>query len=245
MVWRFACTAPQIHIMSDRGASRSRVNTVMSACTEAKSVGLALKLDYFRVSTQTGHADSAVPEPIKCFVNRDVDTFWLIPSRGVLFFPNDIEWFCGECNLTFDRIGPEPCNRCMSISGCTIPEGIQCLALDFMKWTEPDDDDLPIGTMELCQLHDVKELLLVVGDYAMVQNERDVALVAPSQRPWLTYLHLSRELKVPETRGLQILESAMSTWQELEESLARQAEEIKVQRAKDRQEAVDCKYTCN
>jgi hypothetical protein len=115
----------------------------------------------------------------------------------------------------------------MSISGCTIPEGIQCLALDFMKWTEPDDDDLPIGTMELCQLHDVKELLLVVGDYAMVQNERDVALVAP------------------ETRGLQILESAMSTWQELEESLARQAEEIKVQRAKDRQEAVDCKYTCN
>jgi hypothetical protein len=110
-----------------------------------------------------------------------------------------------------------------------------------MIWQEPDINDLPLGTMEMCQMHDVKELLLVVGEYAPAPYEEDVALVAPCQSPWLTCLRQSQELNLPPNNGLQIPGGANTTWQDLEESLARQVEEIKLQRVKDRQAAIDCK----
>jgi hypothetical protein len=126
-----------------------------------------------------------------------------------------------------------------------MPQGIHSLALDFMIWHEPDIYDLPKGTMELCMRYDVKKLLLVVGYYAPVPSERDPALVAPCQSSLLIWLHLSQELDLPPTRDLQILESAKPIWQDLEESLARQIEEIREQRAKDRQAAIDCKCAWN
>jgi hypothetical protein len=42
LIWRFACTAPQVHIITHEKAAQGRVNKVMNACTEAKSVGLRL-----------------------------------------------------------------------------------------------------------------------------------------------------------------------------------------------------------
>jgi hypothetical protein len=56
---------------------------------------------------------------------------------------------------------------------------------------------------------------------------------------------MSQELNLPPKNGLQIPGSANPTWRDLEEILARQVEEIKVQRVKDRQAAVDCKCAWN
>lgn len=251
MIWRFACTAPQIHVIAcgEKG-SRANVNKVMNACTEAKSVGLALQLDYFCFHTYYNHTDPRYPGLVKYFVNADVDTFWILPIAEKVSFPDDIDWYCGKCDQLFYIKDPRPCSRCESFSRFNMPQGIHSLALDFMIWhepdiCEPDIYDLPKGTMELCMRYDVKELLLVVGYYAPVPSERDPALVAPCQSPPLTWLHLSQELDLPPTRDLQILESAKPIWQDLEESLARQIEEIREQRAKDRQAAIDCKCAWN
>ena len=136
------------------------------------------------------------------------------------------------------------CPRCISITGVTGPEGIRSIALDFMLWTEPDDQaTYPMGTMEICERHDVQELLLVVGDYKALAMERDVVFVAPSQNPWLTYLHLSQDLNYPRTLSLTMLEQARLGWKGLADTLTQKLEEIKLQRAQDRQEAVDCRYT--
>jgi hypothetical protein len=220
IIWQFACIAPQIHIITYWKATGCRANKVMNACTEAKSVGLALQLDYFCFGT--------LPDPfVKSFVNVDVDTFWIVPHTESISFPPGVEWYCGNCNASFYRISPGPSRRCQSIPRSNIYERIHSLALDFMIWQEPDINDLPLGPMEMCQMHDVKELLLVVGEYAPAPYEEDVALVAPCQSPRLTCLRQSQVLNLPPNNDLQIPVGANTTWQDLEESLARQVEEIK------------------
>ena len=231
IIWQFACIAPQVHIITYWGATRGRANKVMNACTEAKSVGLALQLNYFCFDNHPGPF-------VKSFFNENVDTFWIVPHTELISSPACVEWYCGKCNASFFRIRPGPCSRCQSIPRSNIHERIHYLALDFRIWQEPDINDLPLGTMEMCQMHDVKELLLVVGDYAPAPYEEDVALVAPCQSPCLCQ---SQELNLPPNNGLQIPVGANTTWQDLEESLARQVEEIKMQRVKDRQAAIDCK----
>jgi hypothetical protein len=214
----------------------------MNACTEAKYVGLSLNLDYFLVGTQLCYPGAEVHGTIKNYVNLDVDTIWLTHNTFMVF-PEDIQWVCGRCNM-IKRWGGDPCSiGCLSARGEYGPETLRCVAVDFMKWLDPGDDDLSMGTLELSQMHGIKEMLLVVGDVGIMERERDVTFVAPSQRPWLTYLYMARELNLPNNRGLEILESTHSqTWQQLEESLVRKAEDFKLQRAKDRQEVVDCKF---
>lgn len=123
-----------------------------------------------------------------------------------MIFPEDVQWICGKCNVN-DRWRAQPCcDGCLSARGDHGPETLRCVAVDFMKWVDPGDDDLlPMGTLETSQMHGVKEMLLVVGDVENMERERDITFVAPSQRPWLTYLYMTRELKLPNT-GLQILE---------------------------------------
>ena len=67
----------------------------------------------------------------------------------------------------------------------------------------------------------------MVGEYAPAPYEEDVALVAPCPCPRLTCLRQSQVLNLPPNNDLQIPVGANTTWQDLEESLARQVEEIK------------------
>lgn len=86
MIWRFACTAPQIHVISPQGCSRSRINTVMNACVEAKEAGISLKLDYFLVGTEICYTGAEVIGTIKNYVNLDVDTICKAYSHTNLLF---------------------------------------------------------------------------------------------------------------------------------------------------------------
>jgi hypothetical protein len=148
----------------------------MNACTEAKSVGLALKLEYFLVGTRIRYPGAEVFGTIKNYVNLDVDTIWLTQNSTYITFPEDIQWICGKCNVN-DRCGSDPCCvGCLSARGEHGPEILRCVAIDFMKWLDPDDEDLDMGTWEVCQMHGVKELLLVVGNVGFLEWERDVTL---------------------------------------------------------------------
>lgn len=217
----------------------------MNACSEAKAVGLELKLDYFLVGNRVCYLGGAtVTGTIKSFVNLDVDTIFLTHDYLSIRIPEDIQWICGRCNVN-NRLYPEPCSPgCLSAREDNGPAPVHCFAVNLVKWIDPEDADYPMGTVELCQMHDVRELLLVVGDLEIIGKERDLAFVAPAQRPWLTYNYMTEELNIPATEGLQILHHGDKTWQELEEIMLQQMEDFKVQRAKDRQEVVDCKCFC-
>jgi len=198
MIWRFACTAPQVHNISEHGASRSKVNAVMNTCTEAKAVGLALKLDYFLVSTRVYYPGAEVLSTIKNYVSLDLDTIWLTHNNTFSLFPEDIQWICGKCHVNNSRGSKPCCVYCLSAGGDDGPKSVRRVAIDFMKWVDPSNDgDLEMGTWEVCQRYGVKELLLVVGNNGLVW-ESDVSFVSPSQRPWLTYLYMTHELKLPE-----------------------------------------------
>ena len=138
--------APQIRILSDKYcSSRSRVNMVMDACTEAKEVGLALQLDYFLVGYQIPYQVNAVVGTIKNYVNLDVDTIWLTHGCVFSLLPDDVQLTCGKCHVN-DRWGTEPCCiRCLSEHGGMGPESVRCMAIDFRKWTDPSDEEHSIG----------------------------------------------------------------------------------------------------
>jgi hypothetical protein len=180
--------------------SRSRVIIVMNACTETKSVGLALKLDYFLVGPQTSYPSPEVFSTIKNYVNLDVDTVSMTRDTEYMAFPEYIPWICGKCNVN-DKCDADPCCvGCNSAAGDNAPGAVRCVAVDFMRWMGPDDEQLEMGTWEICQSHGVKEILLVVGNVGVVEWERDTSWVAPTQSPLLTHLYMTRELKVPENR---------------------------------------------
>jgi hypothetical protein len=114
--------------------------------------------------------------------------------------------------------------------------------MDFNKWLDPDDEGaFGIANMELLELNCVKELLLVVGDVESFEDKRDITFVAPRQRPWLTYMYMTRTRGKQKNRGLEKLEAARGTWKCLESQMVKQFQDFKDQRAKDRQECVDCK----
>jgi len=242
MIWRFACTAPQVHKISEHGASRSKVNTVMNACTEAKAVGLALKLDYFLVSTRECYSASTVLGTIKNYINLNLDTIWLTHSNTFSLLPWDIQWICGKCNVNEIWDSEPCCISCLSAEPEEGPKNIGRLVLDFMKWMDFDGENDPeMVTWEVCRRHGVKELLLVVGDEGL-ELERDVSFVSPTLEPWLTYLNMTQELKIPLNDGLDLLYNAASrTWQDLEELMVEKAEIFKLERAKEREEAFACK----
>jgi hypothetical protein len=230
-----------VHNLSKHGGSRSNVNLVMNACTEAKEVGVALELDYFVVSYQIGYTGSEIFGTIKNYVNLDVDTIWLTQNDTSMLFPEDIQWICGKCRINGSRRS-DPCYvGCLSALEGMAPNSVRRVAIDFTKWVDPEDDVDEMGTWHICQRHGIKELLLVVGRIGL-EWEKDISFVSPTQDPWLTYLYMTEDLKVAESKGCQILSGGRNrTWQELEATMVQKAEEFKVQRAKDREEAFSCK----
>ena len=99
-----------------------------------------------------------------------------------------------------------------------------------------------MGTWRVCQTHGIEELLLVLGCTGL-EWEREVSFTSPTQNPSTTFIYMREELKLPdENSGLRILgEDADRNWQEIEETMVQEAEDLKLQRAKDREQAFACK----
>jgi hypothetical protein len=192
----------------------------MDSCSEARSVGLALKLDYFLVSSQRFYGDDSIGRGwIKSYINLEVDTFWLTREDApIISLPEDVHFICGKCQR-LERFGiPPDCEEgCLGPRGDSGPPSFRRLAMDFNKWLDPDDEGAwGMANMELLVSNCVRELLLVVGDVESFEDKRDVIFVAPRQRPWLTYLYMTRTRGHQTNRGLEKLEEAAGTWKHLE-----------------------------
>jgi hypothetical protein len=74
MIWKLALVASQIYIMVEKVVSRSKINAIMQTCREARNLGLALELSYFRVRAIASNDASSLG---KNYLNYDVDVIWV------------------------------------------------------------------------------------------------------------------------------------------------------------------------
>jgi len=167
-----------------------------------------------------------------------VDTPWLIDQSGtgcLYQFPEDIEWICGRCHANPIYGIVAGCSHdCLSIDG-NVPKGLKRLAINKSSWLKPGDQNLTMGTMEILLRHKVKQLLIIVGHPHLMERERDVEFVTPSQPP----LYVKDVLSADEHSSR---DSLHTTWEGLEDSMVQYMQKFKEDRARERQKLVDSGY---
>lgn len=85
MIWHLACLAPQTILINDLGASRSKINSIVNTCREAREVASGLQLDYYRVSEcLVEEGADRKPGKVKNYVNLHVDTIWYTGNPTLL-----------------------------------------------------------------------------------------------------------------------------------------------------------------
>lgn len=227
--------------MNDSGASRSKINAVLNSCSEARDVGLSLKLDYFLCGNRVRFSDGTEAHgTIRNYVNLDVDTIWRADNDSFLGFSENIQWICGKCRVYHwdeDSAPNQPyegCGEgCLSICGDERPLRIRRLVINFPSWIKPsDDEDIPEGS--IWGLSDVKveELLFVVGDFEYYMRTRDVNFVTPAERP----IMISNTLSADEKK---ISGGYEKTWPMMEKEVVRYMKGCKAQRAAERKQFVE------
>lgn len=83
---------PQIHIVSDKGVSRSAINSLINSCHEAREAVASLRLEYFlfgrHILRNYGIPTSGTN---KNYFNAGLDTFWIVRNgEGTIRLPTDI-----------------------------------------------------------------------------------------------------------------------------------------------------------
>jgi hypothetical protein len=233
IIWTMALTVPQIHIMNDELGSRSKVNTVMQACREARSQAMSLQLPYFAPNTCTPFRLT------RQYMNPDWDTIWLA-DRDI--WPEVWDMSCPRCDRFQRKSVQKPHHH------------IKRLALSFNQWEDPDetlrtitDPSAGVGSTDILRLFNgIEELLIVVGDDATIaarMNERDVMFINPTRNP----LYLLRDTfefsdNVPADLDLQIEPSKlMSCWYSMESRLEKILHHMKKRRGEMRKHEMEGK----
>ena len=177
MIWKFALTAPQVHIIHSSKISRSQVNTVMQACREARSQGLKLQIPYYQISRHR----ELDPQDNRHYINLDVDTIWL---RELTYILDELQFYCGRCprHAVFPILGIEP--ECE----CQHKPRLRCLAIDLDRWENPQEVERDnVVTWDagltdiLGHLESPQELCIVVE--ASNAIDRDVIFIEPTKFP--------------------------------------------------------------
>jgi hypothetical protein len=234
MIWQSACLSPQTIIISRDGASRSKINSIVDSCEEARDVASTLKLNYYLAGTDEDNYDAedlAHTGLLKNYMNLQVDTVWLTKEEESIILPENIAWVCGKC-LREMRI----C-RCSDVDRILPHRSdghkIRSLAVNYSTWLDPSDIFV-MGSMEVFLRYEVEEALLVVGNFKFFEEERDADFITPPQLPMHTAHALSRSQQESSSAFL-------ITWHELEENMHQYMQDYKDDRARARQEKVDCK----
>jgi len=169
MIWDFALTTPQTHILWDTIISQSKINLVMQSCTEAQDRGLKLQLPFF----QSGHDDVLGPSAKlpKHYINLDIDTIWIESA----FLPENLTIYCNRCNREWNR----------GIGCCNVNSRLFCVAINRSAWEDAivkADGRGDVGTTDILRITNAKELVIIMGD---VLPPKDTVLIQPRDNPWV------------------------------------------------------------
>ncbi|KAN0113074.1 hypothetical protein V8E51_006025 [Hyaloscypha variabilis] len=238
-VWFFSFRAPQIHVINAEETSRSKLNSVFNACSEARQVGQSLKLDYFLCSYRVNCFDgTAAIGTIRNYINADLDTLWLTKTKEVNVLPENIQWVCGKCGWRQDpnddtgrNCYSSPARKECTSSGIYVP--FRCMAINFPAWRNPGAGSMfEEGTIRTLLNHEVSEVLIVVGDFERCERMRDVSFVPPSQRPHHVK-HAGREAKKWGSQAFK------KKWSDMEEDIVNMMDDLKLARAEARKRAMN------
>lgn len=190
LIWEFALTAPQVHIISEDLVSFSKVNYVMQACKEARGRGQKLLLPYYLMSTTpTYELQEWKEESVKHYINVNVDTIWFDAvdkpdgsSTAFVSVPRFLEFFCGRCNprsSIFQIWSPSP-------SECQHDLRLRRLAIHNSCWKDPDQNNpLFAGSAWVLQnFNGVREPFIIVGDSAPAKALQDFEFTIPTLPPY-------------------------------------------------------------
>jgi 2EXR family len=226
MIWDFALTTPQIHIMWDSLISQSKINHVMQSCKEARDEGLRLHMSYFQLQPPGQELEDAP----KNYINLGIDTIWI--EDGLL--PENMDIFCGACSGTWNY---------GSGCYCKVFPKLRRLAMHQSVWDDPftrSDGVEDVGTTDILRITETQELVIVVGDVSPM-NDRDVVLVKPTSLPWevLTKLGLSPDFEPSRRRRTPTI---AESWDMAEGRLEGILKEFKDRRTKERKLEIEGKY---
>jgi hypothetical protein len=186
MIWNLALVAPQIHIMGEKAVSRSKINSVMQACREARNLGLALELSYFQVRAIASNDASPFG---RYYLNYDADIIW-VPDGD---FPGNIDIFCSSCERLLIEMGVSLIRDPRKRPACKDEHRLGGLAISYTNWIEAvpregegEEGWWRPGSMEAAWLYgNVREVLIVVnGEEAAASRHRDIVFAEPSFEPW-------------------------------------------------------------
>jgi hypothetical protein len=171
-IWRLALTEPQVHVISEKRISVSRVNIIMQVCREARAEGRRLRFSYYEIGTPRwyGFNDTAITRQ---YMNVDVDTIYLEEIDSLSLLAN---FRCGGC---LRKLSLAPVSRCV----CPRTRQLGALAVRYRN--APESADLKIPTLaridHLLYLRP-RELLIVIGD-AAATDYQDIRFREPTQGP--------------------------------------------------------------
>lgn len=165
------------------GATRSKINSIMNACKEARSAAISLQLDSFSHHTDQNIMPFRSMSMIKHYVNLDLDTIWFPQSlSGLLSLGLYVQWNCGLCR------GDGSCKDENHVFTPDIwggePALIRRIAVNYSAWAKEIDRHLVIMFYHLRRTG-VLEVLLVVGEFEASSME-DTVFVTPPHPPETT-----------------------------------------------------------
>ncbi|KAE8440820.1 hypothetical protein EG329_006552 [Mollisiaceae sp. DMI_Dod_QoI] len=188
MVWRTALSVPQIHIMTDRLISRSKVNLLMQVCREARDEGLKLKLPFYHVGPP-----SFVHRGIRNYMNYDKDIIWV--AHGNTVRPEFIMFYCSQClpwpwpdSFAWQPRWPKQVPRYCDLRGHNTHR-VGGIAINYDEWKDPpldEDGEWHFRTINPWWCYGrVRSLFIVVNHEEAIQD-RDIVFVKPALSPYET-----------------------------------------------------------
>jgi hypothetical protein len=172
IIWHFALSTPQTHIISMERISRSKSNVIMQACREARLLGLKLEMPYFRTYSRI----TRELRDTKHYINLEHDTFYITEESHLV---ENVEFFCGRCGGAIFSL--------KLASDCPHEHRLRHLAIHDMHFKEPDylfrlrqwATNPDTGTGDLLWRLKVNELIIIVGAEPPAED-RDVTFVGPT-----------------------------------------------------------------
>jgi hypothetical protein len=91
LIWRHAFFEPQLHIVSSKVATHSRISVIMQSCREAFQEGIHIRLPYYTFCDYSDWTESHRHGPLpRHYMQPDLDTLWIVENNTFGNYPSFI-----------------------------------------------------------------------------------------------------------------------------------------------------------
>ncbi|KAM3085940.1 hypothetical protein ACMFMG_002991 [Clarireedia jacksonii] len=153
LIWRHAFSEPQLHIVSSKFATYSRISVIMQSCREAFQEGFRLRLPYYTFCEYSKWTESHRHGPLpRHYMQPDLDTLWIVENSHCGQYPSFIPQ-----SLSF-YAGHHPYRR------------VKTVAFNDSCWTDParlSDNTWNTGSLQWIPYDMCEEIVVVLNNWPM------------------------------------------------------------------------------